>query len=65
MRKLIPASVLAVCGAAVVLYAIALGTDSETGRYSVAQTIELVFGFLVFVGGARHLIGLVSPGSSA
>jgi len=60
MRKLIPASVLAVSGAAVVLYAIALGTDGQTGRYSLAQTIALVFGFLTFVGGARHLIGKFS-----
>ena len=65
MRKLIPAGVLAVSGAAVVLYAIALGTDGESGRYGLLQTIALVFGFLAFVGGARHLIGLVTPRSSA
>ena len=41
MRKLIPASVLAVSGAAVVLYAIALGTDDDTGRYGLVQTIAL------------------------
>ena len=56
MRKLIPASVLAVSGAAVVLYAIALGTDDDTGRYGLAQTLALVFGFLAFAGGARHVI---------
>jgi hypothetical protein len=56
MPKLIAASVLAVCGAAVVLYAIALGTDDETGRYGLAQTIALVSGFMTFVIGARHLI---------
>lgn len=65
MRNVIAASALAVCGAAVVLYAIALGTDDETGRYGLAQTIGLVFGFLTFVGGARHLVGLVMPGPSA
>lgn len=65
MRNVIAASVLAVCGAAVVLYAIAVGTDDETGRYGLVQTIAIVFGFLTFVGGARHLIGLVTPGSSA
>ena len=60
MRKLIPAGVLAVSGATVVLYAIALGTDGETGRYGPVQTLALVFGFLAFVGGARHLIGKFS-----
>jgi hypothetical protein len=65
MRKLIPGSALAVSGGAVVLYAIALGTDDETGRYGLVQTIALVVGFLTFVGGTRHLIGLVMPGSSA
>jgi len=56
MRNVIAASVLAICGAAVVLYAIALGTDDETGRYGLVQTIALVAGFLTFAGSARHLI---------
>jgi hypothetical protein len=56
MPKVIAASVIAVCGAALVLYAIALGTDDETGRYGLVQTIALVSGFLTFVGGGRHLI---------
>lgn len=56
MRNVIAASVLAVCGAAVVLYAIALGTDEATGRYGLVQTLQIVFGFLTFVGGGRHLI---------
>ena len=65
MRRLIPASVLAVSGAAVVLYAIALGTDDDTGRYGPAQTLALVFGFLAFVGGTRLVIGRLTPGPSA
>jgi hypothetical protein len=56
MPKLIAASVLAVCGAAVVLYALMQGTDGETGRYGAVQTIALVSGFMTFVGGTRHLI---------
>jgi hypothetical protein len=65
MRDVIPGSVLAVAGAAVVLYSLALGTDDVTGRYSPVQTIALVFGFLAFVGGARRVISRLAIGSSA
>jgi hypothetical protein len=54
--RLIPASVIAVCAAGVVLYAIALGTDVDTGRYGPEQTVALVVGFLVFVGAVRYAI---------
>jgi hypothetical protein len=56
MRSLIPSVVLTVWGAAVVLYTLGLGTDSETGAYSAGQTVALAVGFLMFVGGARHLL---------
>ena len=47
---------LTVWGAAIVLYTISLGTDSHTGNYSAGQTVALVVGFPMFVGGARHLL---------
>jgi hypothetical protein len=56
MRGLIPTAAATVCGAVVVLYSLSLGTDSETGTYSAGQTVALAVGFLMFVGGARHLL---------
>ena len=56
MRSLIPTVVLTVWGGAIVLYALSLGTDSHTGNYSAGQTVALVVGFLLFVGGARKLL---------
>ena len=56
MRSLIPAVALTVSGALVVLYSLSLGTDSNTGNYSAGQTAALAAGFLMFVGGARHLL---------
>ena len=59
MRKLVLAGVLAVCGAIAVVYALAVGTDPETGTYGTVQAIALAAGFLAFVGGTRHLIATV------
>jgi hypothetical protein len=56
MRSLVPAVVLTISGAVIVLYSLSLGTDSETGNYSAGQTVALATGFLMFVGGARHLL---------
>jgi hypothetical protein len=56
MRSLVPTVVLTVWGAVIVLYSLGLGTDSETGNYSAGQTVALAIGFLMFVGGARHLL---------
>jgi hypothetical protein len=56
MRSLIPTVALTVWGAAIVLYSLSLGTDSDTGNYSAGQTVALAAGFLMFVGGARHLL---------
>ena len=56
MRSLIPAVALTVSGALIVLYSLSLGTDSDTRNYSAGQTAALAVGFLMFVGGARHLL---------
>jgi hypothetical protein len=56
MRSLIPTVVLTVWGAIIVMYSLSLGADSDSGNYSAAQTAALAVGFLMFVGGARHLL---------
>jgi hypothetical protein len=56
MGSLIPVVALTVWGAAIVLVSLSLGTDSHTGNYSAGQTVALAVGFLMFVGGARHLL---------
>ena len=56
MRGPIPTVALAVTGALIVLYSLSLGTDGDTGNYSATQTAALALGFLMFVGGARHLL---------
>ena len=56
MRSLILTVALTVWGAAIVLYCLSLGTDSHTGNYGTGQTIALAVGFLMFVGGGRHLL---------
>lgn len=59
MSRLVPALVIAICAAGVVLFGIAQGTDSATGRYGLTQTIALVVGFVVFTGAVRTAIGAV------
>lgn len=59
MSRLVPALVIAVGSAGVVLVGIAQGTDSSTGRYGLTQTIALVLGFVVFTGAVRSVIGTV------
>jgi hypothetical protein len=56
MRSLIPTVALTISGALIVLHSLSLGTDGNTGNYSAGQTAALAVRFLMFVGGARHLL---------